>query len=322
MKLRCLARGYASYGASIFTSAAEHLELALDTIEPIDLLVDVTAFLPHDGPAKPTLESSLERHIARFPHQIRVRYMAKANRLDIDFPSSFCERESFGRPGGIYAVADNFSRAFGELSEAVVGGLRSKPSIWNKIDVSQLSAAIEESKASLPTTTEKIIEYMRNLDDRRRASAAIPSSIDDLDIEWKQYHPSAKTTLDNPFFWSEADDDAPHGNDTGSDLLAAFKRWHKRNPATPYDNYVDRLLARWGLTSEQAIRQIAPDQLTWIRQEADIALAFAAIKLRGRCEVGPANTALAALNARLEKLGGTPERYRKVALLREKLRGQ
>jgi hypothetical protein len=126
--------------------------------------------------------------------------------------------------------------------------------------------------------------------------------------------------LDAPFFWSEIDDDSPHGNDTGSDLLAAFSRWNKRNPTASYEGYVDRLMRRWGLTAEKTRGQMDALQLEWIRQEADIALAFAAIKLRGCCEGREASTALNAIDTRIEQLREAPERIAKLLLLRETLK--
>lgn len=315
MKVLCLAKGYASYGVSILTTAAQHLELTLKDIEPADLALEITAFLPHDGPAKRTLERSLEQHILNFPQQVRARYREKAGKLDIQYPSGLREAESFGRPGGIYAVSYVLPRALDELSEAVVEGLRSKPAIWKKIDVSLLTDGIERSKASLPAHPDQISEYMRQLDELRRTSVKAPVSTDDLDIDWAEYHPTARKVLKAAFYWSEIDDDAPHGNDTGSDLLAAFKRWNRRNPTASYDGYVDRLLSRWGLTRGR----IADDQLDWIRQEADIALAFAAIKLRGGCEEREARVAISALDGRLEKLGNAPDRAQKISLLRNAL---
>lgn len=315
MKVLCLAKGYNSYGASILTTASEHLEITLKDIEPSDLTLEVIAFLTHDGSARPTLEHSLEQHILKFPQQVRARYREKAGKLDIQYPSGLREADSFGKPGGIYAVSHVLPRALDELSEAVVEGLRSKPAIWKKIDVSRLTDAIEKSKASLPAHPDKISEYMRQMDELRRASVKAPVSTDDLDIDWARYHPIAKRALSAAFFWSEIDDDAPHGNDTGSDLLAAFMRWNKRNPTAPYDGYVDRLLRRWGL----ARGRIADEQLDWIRQEADIALAFAAIKLRGSCEEREARIAISAIDGRLEKMGSSPDRAQKLSLLRDAL---
>lgn len=319
MRILCLARGYNSFGASILTTAAEHLELTLRDIEPTDLAIEVVAFIPHEGPPRLTLERSLERHILRFPQQVRARHRAKVGKLDIEYPSSLRERESFGRPGGIYAVAHVLPRALNELSEAVVEGLRSRPAIWKEIELSRLNEAIEKSKASLPADPDQILDYMRQLDAARKASLSAPASIDDLDIEWAQYHPAARTVLDAPFFWSEIDDDAPHGNDTGSDLLASFTRWNKRNPAASYERYVDRLLSRWGLTLEKARGRLNETQLDWIRQEADIALAFGAIKLRGSCQEQDARAAIGALDRRMEQLRDSPERVQKLLRLREKL---
>lgn len=320
MKVLCLARGYASYGASILTSAAEHLETTLKDVEPKNLAIEIIAFIRHEGPPKRTLEDRLEQHILRFPEQVRARYRAKVGKLDLEYPSSLTESESFARPGGIYAVAHVLPRALEELSDAVVSGLRSKSAIWKEVDASHLMEAIEKSKTSLPAEPDQILDHMRWMDEARRASARTPTSVDDLDIEWGQYHPAAKAALDAPLFWSEGDDDAPHGNDTGSDLLAAFRRWNKRNPATSYEDYVDRLLSRWGMTPQKAAGKLDENQLGWIRQEADIALAFAAIKLRGACEEREANIAINALDKRLEQLSDTPERIAKVRLLRSALK--
>ena len=322
MKLLCLARGYASYGGSILTSAAEHLETTLKDVEPKNLAIEVIAFIRHEGPPKRTLEGRLEQHILQFPEQVRARYRAKVGKLNLEYPSGLSESESFPCPGGIYAVAHVLPRALEELSDAVVNGLRSKSAIWKEVDVSRLTEAIEKSKTSLPADPEQILDHMRQMDEARRASATAPKSVDDLDIEWGQYHPGAKAVLGAPLFWSESDDDAPHGNDTGSDLLAAFMRWNKRNPAASYEDYVDRLMSRWGLTPEKAGVKLDESQLEWIRQEADIALAFAAMKLRGGCEEREARTAINALDKRMEQLRDAPERIAKVQMLRIALEAQ
>jgi hypothetical protein len=77
MKQLCLAKGYASYGASILTSASKHLEVFLEDVAPTDLAIEVLAFIRHEGPAKRSLEGLLEQHISRFPEQVSARYRAK-----------------------------------------------------------------------------------------------------------------------------------------------------------------------------------------------------------------------------------------------------
>lgn len=316
MKLLCLAKGYASYGGSIHTFAADHLEMTLKDVMPTNLAIEAVAFIRHEGPPRRTLEGLLEHHILTFPEQVRARYRAKVEKLSMEYPSSLTELESFGRPNGVYACAHVLPKALDELSDALVNGLRSKPAIWRGVDHGRLTEAIEKSKASLPTDPNQILEHMRQLGETRRKAARTPKTVDDLDIEWSQYHPAAKAALAAPLFWSEDDDDAPHGNDTGSDLLAAFCRWNKRNRGASYEGYVERLLSRWGLTPEKAGGMLDENQLNWIRQEADIALAFAAIKLRGSCELSAAQTALNAIDKRIEQLNDAPDRLEKVRLLR------
>jgi hypothetical protein len=319
VRISCLAKGYDWYGASIHTSAAEHLELSLKSLEPRDFAIEVLAFIANEGPPRRTLESLLEEHIRRFPKQVRARYRAKAGKLNIEYASKLRDSDSFARPGGIYAVAHVLPNTLDELSEAVVKALRLKPAIWNKIDASRLAEAIEKSKASLPTSPDKILNYMRQMDEAREASLRASTSIDALDINWAHFHHSARTLLEDPFFWSEIDDDSPHGNDTGSDLLFAFMRWNKRNPNASYDGYVDRLLSRWGLAPERALGQIDELDLARIQQDAEIALAFAAIKLRGSCDDGQARIAIAVLDERIEELSNAPERVQKFNLLRSML---
>lgn len=315
MKILCLAAAYDSYGASILTTAGEHLEISLRDIEPTNLAVEVTAFLPHHGPPRRTLESSLDRHIQKFPQQVRSVYRAKSDKLVVQYPSVFQSSDSFGRPGGIYAVCHMLPKAVDELCWALVEALRSKPAIWKVVDAARLNIAVDSAKASLPSGPDQLLAYMKQLDEIRRATKKQIGSVDDLDIDWSQYHPDAKRLLDAPFYWSEIDDDAPHGNDTGSDLFAAFKRWNKRNPAAQYNDYVDRLLKRWGLTGTGVRDQLGDDHLDQIRQDADIALAFGAIKLRGLCEMSVALVAIRAVEQRIERLKDSPERALKHSLM-------
>ena len=54
-----------------------------------------------------------------------------------------------------------------------------------------------------------------------------------LGIDWDDWHPAARKLLNDPFFWDQGSDYSPHGNDTGADLLADFKKWHGQHPQVP-----------------------------------------------------------------------------------------
>jgi hypothetical protein len=83
-----------------------------------------------------------------------------------------------------------------------------------------------------------------------------------------------------------------HGNDTGADLLEAFRRWNKRNRSGTPTKFLADLLARWdvkpidwGIVDEDAVKKLhkkRPVDLS-LCNEAAIALAFAVIKLRASC---------------------------------------
>ncbi len=126
-----------------------------------------------------------------------------------------------------------------------------------------------------------------------------------LDIDWDKYHPEARTLLDDPFFWDETDDFAPNGNDTGADLLDAFRRWHKGHPDTSPLRVLEKLFKSWDVrpipwslrdkAEVERLEKEAPIPIGMCN-EASIALAFAVIKFRGECPGDVAEIALAGLD--------------------------
>ena len=124
------------------------------------------------------------------------------------------------------------------------------------------------------------------------------------EIDWSHYHPKAKEILDDPFFWDCADDLAPHGNDTGADLLDDYRRWDKRNRTRSPLDFLDRLLARWDIkpipwsvTDKEAVRKLHRDDpiALSVCNESAIALAFAVLKMRAECAADVIQVALAGL---------------------------
>jgi uncharacterized protein YfeS len=111
-----------------------------------------------------------------------------------------------------------------------------------------------------------------------------------LGIDWRDYHPDARKVLDDPFYWESVNDFAPNGNDTGADLLASYRKWHRRNPSGDPIAFYQQLLRRWGITVEPSneIDQSAMD-------EAAVALAFAEFKIRADCRPAVAALARAAI---------------------------
>ena len=157
-----------------------------------------------------------------------------------------------------------------------------------------------------------------------------------LGIDWDEYHPDARELLDDPFFWDPVHDSAPHGNDTGVDLLADFKKWNKRHREKPAHEMARALLSARGiapidlhLVNENAVRSLYesdPITLT-VTDDALIATAFAAVKMRGCCDRETREIALKAMERELlmAVLAGRswtngPERITQLNLLAQTLR--
>ncbi len=139
--------------------------------------------------------------------------------------------------------------------------------------------------------------------EKDRAEYAAMSPWDQLDIDWTEFHPKAREVLDDPFFWDCIDEIAPHGNDTGADLLEDFQKWNKRNSQKSPLIFLENLFSKWDiepidwhLAKRNAVLKVESDRPIELAlcNEAAIALAFAVLKQRANC---PADVALLAMCA-------------------------
>ncbi len=60
-------------------------------------------------------------------------------------------------------------------------------------------------------------------------------------------HPNAKKILAEDFYWSEADEFSPFGNDDGFDAFYGFKEWRKTNLNISPLKYIEQLIQSWGM---------------------------------------------------------------------------
>jgi len=201
--------------------------------------------------------------------------------------------------------SQTFRVVLGELRAAIEAAFSSSRLI-TVIDLPALRNGLAQAVDQLPHGEEAVNRLIDEIDAEREARRLQPMTMDRLPVDWTQFHPSARTILNDPFFWDFADDDAPHGNDTGADLLTAFRRWRARNQTTSPLDFLDLLLKEWGLLH---------DDQTLV--EAEIGLAFAQIKLEGRCDPDVAARALAAIDRRLSDVANDAARGSKFRLLRE-----
>lgn len=78
-------------------------------------------------------------------------------------------------------------------------------------------------------------------------------------------------------YWDSSNEFAPHGNDTGADVLEEYRKWRRRDSTGDPLAFLRRLMKRWGVAA-----QVDDDEHT-VMDEAAVALAFAEFKLLARC---------------------------------------
>ncbi len=302
MNILAGSRAYNKWGASvIYSFVADLLTMQLGEYGSAVELISITGCLrcPSLTP-RPTLEQLFDQfnqHVNKLP---KITFRRNMKQIDIDFLSKHFTSED---DEAWRASAEKCNVAAGEIAEALTLVMkRIKPT--DDFDVKRFLA---DATALLSKQIDSFEEWQRirsEANEKRLAIRAKKSPWELLEIDWSKYHPQAREILDDPFFWECADDLAPHGNDTGADLLEDYRRWDKRNGKTSPILFFARLMMSWDI---KPIDWSAVDEETMLRlkkvdpiafglcNEAAIALAFAVIKMRGTCPEDVIKMALSAL---------------------------
>jgi uncharacterized protein YfeS len=179
---------------------------------------------------------------------------------------------------------------------------RIKPS--DDFDVVRFLADVEAALNSTPASLEEWNALAKIAEHEQEAANDAQCPWEQLDIDWSDYHPKARQVLDDPFYWDCVDDIAPHGNDTGADLLEDFQKWNKRNPKRSPLVFLDEMSKRmgiepfdWSVTKKSDVLKLGKERSIemGIANEAAIALAFAVLKVRADCPSDLADLAKCAL---------------------------
>lgn len=126
----------------------------------------------------------------------------------------------------------------------------------------------------------------------------------DVELAREDSHPRAREALAEAFFWDASDPCSPFGNETGQEVLEAFRDFRVEEPRGNPLALLGELLARWEVADE-AWDVVEPDEVQAIgaddelglllRDEVVLALAFAQIVVEGRVEPEVRRRALLAL---------------------------
>ncbi|MEO8584618.1 MAG: hypothetical protein ABI584_00505 [Acidobacteriota bacterium] len=268
-------------------------------------MIEANACFRSTGPPRKTLERMYEEFHRSLDSLPNVRYVSKGQRLRVRYMSRVCPAEvalRFGVPS-----LEVFTLVLREFAGLLPGVLKDQKILGKRVDFPSLERALDASLGQTPATDAELQAFATRLREDARAAFAELSPWERLGINWSDYHPRARLLLDDPFFWQEADDYAPHGNDTGSDLLGAFRVWRRRNGGVPVLRFLSDLLRDWGFEERvAAFSEKAPaawtkddEMAVTLFDEANIALAFAQIKLEAVCDSGACDAALASIGRQL-----------------------
>jgi uncharacterized protein YfeS len=301
MKILVFTRSYNSFGGNKhFGLIGEFLTRELGTFGDAVEQIDVTAFFDPIGPPRRTLEQSYDEYKRNLPNLPRMRFFKTKRRLVIEYHSLLSEDDYQWNYGP--STPELISKASRELQEALrLCDVKLK---GDSFDTPRFHSEVADLIGRLPPSTEGLEALRNELKVWRQELIRQTDPWELLEIDWKKFHPAARELLNDVFFWSLSDDFAPHGNDTGADLLADFRKWNKRHPKEPAHRMVSQLMKTWGF---QVLDPHEVDQAAMLRRDQElphdsrvldqalIAVAFAAIKLRGTCDPETGRAALSAV---------------------------
>ncbi|MEY2427961.1 MAG: hypothetical protein QOJ40_846 [Verrucomicrobiota bacterium] len=284
-----MARTYNSYGHDPTLSLISGLILTdAPAFGPGVSELTVTFHFPHSGPPR----ISLEQLYAAF-HSDRLKlpkvvFERSRGKVSIDIASNLSkgtERERC-RDLSLPLLRGAFTETLAAL-RLLKGRFTAKDDFL--LD-EFLSHCLQRGE-NLPRTEDALSLLKKRHNEREAAIRTALSPWERLGIDWRDFHPDARRILDDPFFWKQADDFSPHGNDTGADLLSDYRLWLKRYPASDPLDFYRRLIAGWGFSDEST-----DPTFRSVSDEAAVALAFAELKLRGACRPSVADLARQALH--------------------------
>jgi len=306
MKLSVEIQSYASRGgAESTTLAGEYLSHYIEFLPPASLGIAVTCCFRSRGRPRRTLQSMWRDFHESLSTLPKIRYSPKRERLEIRFASRVPADQALV-PGEPEVVV--FQALVLEIAVALLATLSGHPVLRREVPLRALESALSRAQEELPTTAKAMQDFALVQRGHAIAQAALLSPWDKLGIDWSQYHPSARELLDDPFYWDSVDEYAPHGNDTGADLLETFRDWRSRHAGVPASRFLPLMFKRWNYTTSVAELHGKPlsqwddgDELMLeVIDEANIAIAFAQMKLEGRCDDDLREAALLSIERQLD----------------------
>jgi uncharacterized protein YfeS len=247
----------------------------------------VTFHFSHRGPPRSSLEQLFADFHANRRKLPKVVFRRSRQKAAVDVASDLVDGKDWETHRAI--PASLFRSGFAE-AVAALALLKTRLTTKDDFSLDALLDHCRQREASLPDSDDALSTLKQELDERKKTIRDAMSPWDRLGLDWRDFHSDARRILDDPFYWEQANDFSPHGNDTGADLLSEYRRWLKRYPSADPQQFYQGLMERWDFSggATDPMIQSAMD-------EAAVALAFAELKLRGNCRPSAAALAKAAI---------------------------
>lgn len=220
-----------------------------------------------------------------------VKFYRKKKRIDICYPSHrFTPDEEFGT-FLINLERTSFAPAVDDLIDALSWGLRARITKKDDFDTTAFLAWVARFRTAEFSTDEAFRAAARRAIESKNMRNGQNDPWEQLDIEWEEMHPKARTILDDPVDWSCAYEFSPHGNDTGADILSD---WGDYNDMSPQQA---ALQLGWDASELDTRNELF--RIDWVK--IHFALAFGQIKFSGACSPVLARNAKEVIGAEVER---------------------
>ncbi len=283
MKMYFMSHTYNSYGSwTCYSILADFLCDGIPNFGDALKEITVEIYYPNVGKPKKTLEGLFESHQAFRDTLPKVTFLRKKKTASIHVASTdsgtMFEKLSLTR----------FKARYANVLEWL-SLLKKRLKKTDKFDFNAFLEYCKSREQEMPKT----LAGLRELEEQYDQQDEDLSEWDKDDVDWDEFHPDAKTLLDDPFYWSGISDFSPHGNDTGHDVFRWYQEWHRKskkgNPVTFFNGLIEGW--EYELTTDDSDEQYYIDQTA-------IAIAFAEIKIRGVCRTSVADLARQAIARR------------------------
>lgn len=278
-------------GNTSYSLAGQYLSREVGTHGPAIAEVELLACFRGRRPCHASLESMIKKYHERFlPTLPRTKFYRKKRKLERTYETRVVDASFLEKYG--FLDVSIFKKILEEIEEQL-RALEPKLRGVRGFGFESFLADVASAVGRAPKTDAELRELAEAVEKEAEARAAAMDPWEKVGVEWDKYHSNARALLPDPFFWSEIEEGSPHGNDTGADLLANFRKWNKRNPARPVAEFAIELLKGWDLllpeyetADEGEVRKVLDrgGHEFGVTNDAMVAAAFAAVKLRGWCD--------------------------------------